>query len=138
MRILPKGEKATAVEQVGNSICYRNFFGKETFLNYTPTLSGVKEDIVLSSYAGVREFSFEVETNGLFVFKDEFHYYLAKSLDDETRILLGDIEVYDAVGRPSMGQMTVEELEESGRYLLTVSVDEMGSFHDEYGRDYPG
>ena len=54
-----------------NKVTYNKVFGTGTSLVYTPTLNGVKEDIILSAYTGKSSFSFTIKTNGLatFVFR---------------------------------------------------------------------
>ena len=41
---------------------YQNAFGVGTTLRYTPTLSGVKEDVILDRYRGKNSFSFTLNT----------------------------------------------------------------------------
>ena len=45
-----------------NRISYNSAFGANTSLQYTPTLTGVKEDIILNKYTGVNEFHFIYKT----------------------------------------------------------------------------
>lgn len=49
--------------------------------------------------------------------------YAAYDEGSEECLYLGDILVYDAVGKPDEGSMTVETVEEGERYLLTVSAN---------------
>ena len=54
-----------------NSVVYEGVFGPKTTLVYTPLLSGVKEDIILSEYIADASFSFVVETNGFNLYKPD-------------------------------------------------------------------
>lgn len=125
LKLIPENSLiVVAGKQDGNSVLYANYFGKGMSLRYTPTLSGVKEDIILASYAGKNSFQFALVTNGLFVYEDvESRYYVASAQDAADRYYLGEIIVYDAVGRPSMGTMTVKTVTAGARYILTVTAD---------------
>lgn len=64
--LIPQGGTLrTAPQLVNNSVRYGGYFGENTSLNYTPTLAGLKEDIVLSTYTGVNAFTFTLNTGGL-------------------------------------------------------------------------
>lgn len=103
---------------------YDNYFGTGTKLIYTPTLDGVKEDIVLTAYRGISSFTFLLNTDGLRVFHTaEDRWYLAEYEDAETRFWLGNVEIFDANLKPSLGTMTVVPITEGQRYRLTVSAD---------------
>lgn len=125
LKLIPESSLiVVAGKQDGNSVLYANYFGKGMSLRYTPLLSGVKEDIILASYTGKYSFQFALNTNGLFVYEDaEGGYYVAASQDAEDRYYLGEILVYDAVGRPSMGTMAVRTITAGARYILTVAAD---------------
>lgn len=108
-----------------NSVVYESFFGEGTSLVYTPLLSGVKEEIVLEEYLPNRTFSFLLYTDGLFLNNTDGSYILTESKASAEAVLyLGDIVVYDAIGRPSLGNLTVETIKDGNIYALTVSADE--------------
>ena len=108
-----------------NSVVYESFFGEGTSLVYTPLLSGVKEEIILEEYLPNQSFSFLLYTDGLFLNNTDGSYILAESKASTEAVLhLGDIVVYDAVGRPSLGNLAVETVKEGNVYALTVSADE--------------
>jgi len=123
IKLTPQGGSGSA-QMADNSIDYVNFFGKGTILRYTPMLSGMKEDIILAKYTGQNSFTFLLETNGLNLYQDQGRYYLAESQDVEAAFYLGQIDVYDAIGRPDLGTMTAETIVPGQRYRLTVSADE--------------
>lgn len=125
VKLIPQNSLlVVAGRQDGDSVLYPNYFGKGISLRYTPLLSGVKEDIILASYTGTHSFQFALETNGLFVYEDaEAGYYVASAQDAADRYFLGEIIVYDAVGRPSIGTMTVKTVAAGARYILTVTAD---------------
>lgn len=108
-----------------NSVVYESFFGAGTSLVYTPLLSGVKEEIILEEYLPNQSFSFLLYTDGLYVTESEGRYILTQTKTSADAVLyLGDIVVYDAVGRPSLGNLTVETVKDGNIYALTVSADE--------------
>ena len=59
-------------------------------LVYTPTFEGFKEDIIVSRYNGVTEYSFRLLTNGA-VLKDNLLYYDGKETIN-SRILKGKVD----------------------------------------------
>lgn len=97
------GALRTPAQNNGTSICYPGYFGTGTVLVYTPTLSGLKEDIVLAHYTGINTFSFRLETDGLNLYLENERYYLAESEEAEMRIEMGDIVSFDACGKFSIG-----------------------------------
>lgn len=122
--IVPQGSSLTLPRRTDNSVVYDNYFGTGTRLIYTPTLDGVKEDIVLTSYRGISSFTFLLNTDGLRVYHTaEDRWYLAEYEEAELRFWLGNVEVYDANLKPSLGIMTVEPIAEGQRYRLTISAD---------------
>lgn len=115
---------ATAVQQDGK-IAYLNCYGKGTGLIYTPTLSGVKEDILLGMYTEVNSFSFLLNTDGLSMYQNEQgRWYLAQSANAAAKMEMADIVAYDANSRHSLGSITVTTITAGQQYRLTVTVDE--------------
>lgn len=123
VKLTPNGGNVQAVVS-DNSVIYSDFFGRGIHLKYTPMLSGVKEDVVITKYTGVNSFSFTLETGGLYLYETDGQYYLAVSEDAEAAFYLGEVLVYDAIGRPDLGTMMVETVVPSQRYKLTVSANE--------------
>lgn len=122
VKLLPQGGSGSA-RLTDNSILYAGYFGGKTILRYTPMLSGVKEDIILVSYTGQNSFAFVLETGGLYLYEAKGQYYLAESAEAEATFYLGQVVVYDAMGRPGNGNMTVETLISGQQYRLTLSAD---------------
>jgi uncharacterized protein (TIGR03034 family) len=123
VKLLPVGGTGLAAAN-NNSILYSNFFGRGIHLQYTPMLSGVKEDVIITKYTGVNSFSFLLETGGLYLLDADGRYYLAESPTAKAAFYLGEVLVYDAIGRPDLGTMTVETITAGQRYKLTVSANE--------------
>ncbi|MBQ8358705.1 MAG: DNRLRE domain-containing protein, partial [Oscillospiraceae bacterium] len=123
--IVPQGGSSKlSPQRNGNSVAYPNYFGSGTALVYTPTLDGVKEDILLAKYSGTSEFTFLLNTDGLNLYHTpEDRYYLALAEDSQMQIWLGNIEIFDAEAKPSMGNLTVETVTAGQQYRLTVSAD---------------
>ena len=116
------GSMLTLPRLVDNTVSYTNYFGTGMTLNYTPTLSGLKEEIILSSYTGVNSFSFLLNTGGLTLYQSKDGYYLAENAA-EPKIRLGDIIIFDAIGKPDEGTLTVSTVTPGQQYRLTVSAD---------------
>ena len=125
IKLIPQGLTNTvSAVQSENSVVYDKAYGEKTKLIYTPLLSGVKEDIVLGEYTANATYSFVIETDGLFVYNRDGSFYLANGSNAEPIFYLGDIVIYDAVGKPAEGTMTVETVTAGEEYLLTVTADD--------------
>ena len=118
------GALRAPAQNSGTSVCYPDYFGEGTILVYTPTLSGVKEDVVLAHYTGINTFSFQLETDGLTLYTEDERYYLAESEEAEMRIAMGDIVSFDACGKFSIGTLDVQTVAAGEEYVLTLTVDE--------------
>ena len=122
--IVPEGgELRKPAQSNGTSVIYPDYFGSGMSLMYTPSLDGLKEDIVLSHYTGTNSFAFRLYTDGLHLYQANGRYYLAQSEAAKMRIDMGDVVSFDARGRFSVGTMTVETLSEGQEYRLTLTVD---------------
>lgn len=107
-----------------NSVLYTGIFSTNASLKYTPLLSGVKEDILLSSYIPNASYSFTINTDGLYLCENDGKYFLAESAAGKPLFYLGDVITYDAIGKPSEGTMTVKTISEGAEYTVTVAADE--------------
>ncbi len=124
VKLAPTGGNALATVQ-NNAVVYDEYFGAGTSLRYTPMLSGVKEEIILDNYVPDRTFTFVLITDGLFLAEQDGRYVLAEDKDGRNVVLyLGEIVVYDALGKPSLGIISVETIKEGLGYMLTVAADE--------------
>ncbi len=131
VKITPSGnasESKIVTTMENNAVTYKNYYGEGIDLRYTPLLSGVKEDIILSEYAQ-QTYTFTLETNGLNIYEKEGRYYLAKDEKAESIYDIGEVLVYDAVGRPITGTMLITTKEAGKTYEISISVS------DEYLKD---
>ena len=125
LTMTPENIGAATGRQDGGKVYYDDIYGEGTGLIYTPTLTGLKEDIVLRAYEGVNSFSFLLNTDGLRLYKNEQgRYYFAQSANAETKWELADIVAYDANARHCLGELTVETITMGQQYRLTVSISE--------------
>ena len=131
---LTSTEKIKA-EKSDGTVVYNGIFGDNTKLVYTPILSGLKEDIILSEYVANAEFSFTIKTGGLRIVEKDGGYYIASAEKSEPIFNLGEVVVYDAVGKPSAGKMTVKTVTDSSEYIVTIAADE--NFLKDSGTVYP-
>lgn len=123
--LIPQGGTLKqAAAATDSSVTYPDYYGEGMSLRYTPTLSGVKEDIILSDYAGMNSFSFVLNTGGLNLYQAGGRYFLAESKVSESRIELGDIVAFDAHGKFSLGSLTAQTVMPGQSYRLTLTVDE--------------
>ena len=125
IKITPQNADAEAIKE-DNSVYYN--IDENTTLKYTPTLSGVKEDIILEKYTGKSSFDFSICANGLLLtVKDGI-----LSLSDEEGNKIADFQeiyAYDSNGNVALGEIKIEDS------LLTVTVPE--SFLKDEKTIYP-
>ncbi len=125
VKLIPQGlASATSAVQTDNSVVYDKAYGENTKLKYTPILSGVKEDIILTEYTANAAYTFIIETDGLSLYSNGNSYYLADGDKSDPVFRLGEIIIYDAIGKPDIGSMTVETISEGQKYLLTVTAND--------------
>lgn len=134
--LIPQGGILTnAAQATDSSVTYPDYYGEGMSLRYTPTLSGVKEDILLDTYSGVNSFTFRLNTGGLNLYQANGRYYLAESKVATDRIELGEVVSYDAKSKFSVGTMTAQTIMAGQAYLLTLTVDE--AFLTDESTTYP-
>lgn len=108
---------------------YNDVFGKDTMIEYSAQLNGVKENIILDRYNGKNEFSFDVDTNGLSL-KDEDGYF--SIVDAEKAEIVGTVSeviLFDS----SKGENTIVPQgyvtgytavkNADGNYTITITLD---------------
>jgi hypothetical protein len=77
--LIPQGGTLTnAAQTTDSSVTYPDYYGEGMSLRYTPTLSGVKEDILLDAYSGMNSFTFRLNTGGLNLYQANVRYFLAE------------------------------------------------------------
>ena len=134
--LIPQGGTLSAAVQItDSSVTYPDYYGEGMSLRYSPTLSGVKEDILLNAYTGINSFIFRLNTGGLNLYQAKGRYFLAKSKMSTDRIELGNVVTYDARGRFSVGTMTAQTIMAGQAYLLTLTVEE--DFLTDENTTYP-
>ena len=135
VRLIPQGGTAGETVVENNAVRYVDYYGAGMDLVYTPTLTGVKEDIVLESYTGKNTFTFMLNTGGLNLYSANGRYFLAASKTEKDRIELGEVVTFDARGRFSVGTMTAQTVKPGQIYQLTLTVDE--AFLTDPNTTYP-
>jgi len=103
-----------------DKISYQGAFGCNTELVYTPTLSGVKQDIVLNDYEGVNRFCYVVQSETLKPFSEDSDIFFADSYDAEYRFVLGPVYIYDSEGRFTSGELDVEQIG-NNEWIITIT-----------------
>ena len=129
-----RAESAGKFNEKSNSVLYSGAFGSGSSLRYTPTLSGVKEDIILETRPEENSFEFRMETQGLYLAEEDGIYYLVSTDSKDSRIRLNQIYIYDANGRFTAGEMSVID-EGRGKFSLTVAAPR--EFLDDANTAYP-
>ena len=118
------------VTEAADGMNYAGALGEGISLRYTPTLTGLKEDIILDSYTGRSSFSFRLRTEGLELCEISGNWYLSDPESGEIVVELGEIYIHDsytgnvAEGEQSAheayGCITAETIEEGEEYILSV------------------
>lgn len=113
-----------------NSVKYSNVYGDNAHLVFTPTLSGVKQDIVLDNNIGKNQFDLVAFSATLKPFFDEAgELYFAKNDTDEYRFNFGSVFVYDSSGRFVGGSAEIEQIADC-KWCITLIVPEEFLFSD--------
>ena len=116
------GDFTATYAQEENTVAYAGVFGERTILAYTPTLYGVKEDIILVSYTGKNSFDFIMEQQGLTAVQNDGVWQLVNAAD-QVVAGLGSVIVKDSAGKTAMGELTLTPLA-GGKYRVTVTAPE--------------
>ena len=99
------------VTEAADGMNYAGALGEGISLRYTPTLTGLKEDIILDSYTGRSSFSFRLRTEGLELCEISGNWYLSDPESGETVIELGEIYIHDSyTGNVAEGEQNAHEL----------------------------
>ena len=119
----PEGNNIES-EKNGNSVKYVNAYGKNAHLVLTPTLSGLKQDIVLDNYTGQNRFDIIVVSESLKPFYDkEGSLFFAKTESDDYRFNVSSVFIYDSFGHFSGGDIHIEQIA-INKWHLTLLVPE--------------
>lgn len=108
---------------VAERLLYPNVFGLGTAVQYTPTLTGVKEEILLSRNVGKNSFAFLLETGGLVLAEQSGQFILIDPETEQQVGKLGEIIVFDSAGQVVRGNMTAQTILAGQKYGITISVD---------------
>ena len=122
------------IDEEKNTASYPCAFGQGTALRYTPTLYGVKEDIILEQRIDKATYMFEINAGNLNLYESEGRYYFAAQENAQRQISLGEIWVYDSEDHFVRGTMEVTETTQDV-YSVTVIVPE--SFLNDEKTVYP-
>ena len=118
-----------------NKMVYTDVFTNASLV-YTPLYSGFKEDIVLDSFDGVNEFSFIVNTNGLYPIKQENGaVWFYDPYTDELVAKMMQVVCYDSENDFSEGDVRITEVKENQIYTFTIIAD--AAFLSDENTAYP-
>ena len=106
---------------IEDTVVYSNVFGDGTSIKYTPTFSGLKEDIVLESYVGQNEFSFLINTYGSELVLNNGR--LLVCVDGKDTGFFSPVIIYDNEGTLTEGHYVLETIKADWEYIVTVVVD---------------
>ena len=109
---------------IDNSVKYINAYGENAHLVLTPTLSGLKQDIVLDNYTGQNQFDIIVVSESLKPFYDkEGSLFFAKTESDDYRFNVSSVFIYDSFGHFSGGDIHIEQIAVN-KWILTLLIPE--------------
>ena len=88
-----------------NKMTYSDVFGAGIDIQYTPTYSGFKEDIIIEEYTDKTEFTFVINTNGLYpVLNENGSVSFLDPTTDKVEAEMMQIVCYDANNKSSAQQ----------------------------------
>lgn len=117
----PMAVEMEGYEAVDNSVIY-NTNSANIVYKYTPTLIGVKEEIILSHYTEM-DYKFILKTNGLSLYEDENGKYFAISELAKEKYYLSEVIMYDAAGDARKGEIGIIEVEAGNEYIIQIIPD---------------
>ena len=129
-----QGAEASAQKEdsISNAVYYDDVFGGETTVYYTPTFSGVKEDIVLYRHPTSNRFSFVLDCGELIPTIDNDVVVIQNPVTEVVVATVGSIYAYDSYAGEDVTRShetrdnNFELLQnENGTYTLTLVVDEV-------------
>ncbi|MBR4852908.1 MAG: hypothetical protein IKV01_04810, partial [Clostridia bacterium] len=127
LTLYPQGVADTEeviIDEYGR-LTYPGVFGENTVLAYTPTLSGLKEDIILSEYTGQLSYDFLIHTHGMRILEEEGKYIVKKPGNGNKETFeLGAVQIYDSAGNFCVGEMKITEQNNGSKYILTLVAPE--------------
>ncbi|WP_010245211.1 DNRLRE domain-containing protein [Acetivibrio cellulolyticus] len=119
--------------EVENVVEYSNVFGEGTKLQYVPTYTGLKENIVLEKYSGNNIFEFTINTDGLVpAFESGNSIPLKDPSTGEIVSVLGQVDARDSYKGTNENndkhftinnKLSISPAEDENTYVLTVTVD---------------
>lgn len=116
-------EKTTYNEQ--DAIVYEGVFGEKSQLVYVLTYNGFKEEIVLSEYYGVNQFSFLIYTDGLDVKQSsDGELYLVDKKEAFVANIGGQYVITADEANNTFAKLSAEPITKYEKYLLTVELEE--------------
>lgn len=118
-------------QKVENSVYYYGVFGENTAVRYTPTFSGVKEDIILFDKSETSKFSFVLDCNGLEPTVENDIIALRDKESGDIVATVGSIYVYDSYAmeksefphETSNNKYELSQIDE-GKYIISLIVDQ--------------
>ncbi|WP_303804440.1 DNRLRE domain-containing protein [Ruminococcus flavefaciens] len=113
----------TIAEKENGSVIYKAAFDENCSLSYVPLLSGIKENIILSSYEGKTQYDFLIKTNGLSAFYGEDGWYFAPKDNSLEKFKIGNVEIYDAAGKLGTGSLNITQTDNEGEYIVHIFAD---------------
>ncbi len=117
------GSFAPIYHEESNAVGYVGVFGSTSILTYTPTLYGVKEDIVLVKYEGKNSFDFIMTAQGLNAVKNQDGIWELRNGEGKAIANLGNVIIKDSAGKTTEGELSVVSLGNS-QYRVTVNAPE--------------
>ena len=120
-----------------NGVDYNETFGEGTRVRYTPTYSGIKEDIIIDSPECENRYSFEVDTGDLVAVKKDGYINFLDPLTGEKEAEISPVYIYDSAEIPNVSTDGYYEIEKKseGKYIVTLVADE--SFLNSDSTVYP-
>lgn len=118
---VPKKDNVVS-KKSDNSVKYINAYGENAHIVFTPTLSGVKQDIVLDNHIGVNSFDITVSSESLKPFYDkEGGLYFAEAVLDDFRFNVGSVFIYDSSGHFTGGDIKINQIAKD-KWIMTLIV----------------
>ena len=120
-----------------NYVFYNQAFGENTAIQYKPTFSGYKEEIILYNKNAPTQYSFKITCKEMYIEKENGILYFISEKTDDVVFITDPFYIYDSSKNVNEYVDTQYNLVKTNdyEYLLTITVDQ--NYLDTEGLTYP-
>lgn len=136
LSIQPLGSSSKKAKAGKDNIVYEEAYGPSTSLKYSVLYSGLKEEVILSKYTGITEFSFLLDLGNCILKElDDDCLYIFDNEANEYRGLIEPVYIEDANGKIETNNDLEYEQISTTEWIVTVKANK--EFLESPATQYP-